>query len=223
MKKVFVRMIPVLLLGSYLGYVGYQNSKQQQSSFTSIKNADLEMQKEKDVFLPLLGQVKDFSLIAQDEGVFERSQNLDHKVWVASFIFTRCKGPCPMMTQKMHRIQNEIKSQGLDNDVRLVSITMDPDYDSPGVLKEFGLEYGADFKIWSFLTGDKNKIIELAKEAFRVPAGDEPDMHSTRFILMDQQSKIRGYYDVSSEGGVGVHRLLEAVKHLVLKTDYTES
>ncbi|NRA44495.1 MAG: SCO family protein [Oligoflexales bacterium] len=143
------------------------------------------------VNLPSLGTIGEFSLQSQ-QGESIGVQHLDGNVWIGSFIFTRCQGPCPMMTQKMARLQKELA--GVPN-LKHVSITMDPEHDTSEVLLEYANKYHADHDRWLFLTGNKQDIIKLAIEAFKLPAGEDPDMHSTRFVLVDQQQKIRGYYD----------------------------
>ena len=93
----------------------------------------------------------------------------------------------------------ELQSRfGNASDFRLLSISVNPDYDTPEILKQYGDRYGADHDRWRFLTGDKDLIHELAVEGFKVGSVEDPIFHSTRFILLDSKARIRGYY-ISSE------------------------
>ena len=144
--------------------------------------------------LPVLGELIEFQLTDQDGDHFSR-KDLMGKVWVADFIFTTCAGPCPVMSGQFTELQSRFANA---SDFRLLSISVNPDYDTPEILKEYGDRYGADHTRWRFLTGEKERIHELAVEGFKVGSIEEPIFHSTRFILLDSQAKIRGYY-ISSE------------------------
>ena len=141
--------------------------------------------------LPKLSQVAPFQLIDQDGQIFSE-EALKGKVWVVDFIFTRCKGPCPLMTEKMAELQENFK--GSEN-IHFVTITMDADFDSSSVLKKFAEEYGANFSKWHFLTGKSEDIISIARNIFKVPAESDPEMHTTRFVLVDGDGFIRSYHD----------------------------
>ncbi len=149
---------------------------------------------------PNFSKAPEFELIDQSAQPFE-SGNLRGKVWIASFIFTRCKSACPLLTGQMAEFQKELKGSR----ILLVSFSVDPDYDSPQVLKEYAAHYGAEEGRWFFLTGKKEKIRELMSGGFELgvadataedlAAGAEPVMHSNRFVLVDKGGLIRGYYD----------------------------
>ncbi|HEY3305677.1 MAG TPA: SCO family protein [Candidatus Binatia bacterium] len=100
--------------------------------------------------------VPDFNLTDQDERLF-RSGSLQGKVALVSFIYTTCADVCPLLTAKFAGIQRKLKSQGL-NDYFLLSITTDPEADTPKVLRSYGQRFGADFRSWAFLTGDKREL-----------------------------------------------------------------
>ena len=106
--------------------------------------------------LPKLSQVAPFQLIDQDGQIFSE-EALKGKVWVVDFIFTRCKGPCPLMTEKMAELQENFK--GSEN-IHFVTITMDADFDSSSVLKKFAEEYGANFSKWHFLPKSLEIIVK---------------------------------------------------------------
>jgi cytochrome oxidase Cu insertion factor (SCO1/SenC/PrrC family) len=147
--------------------------------------------------LPVLGEVPDFSLI-EANGQPLRRRDLQGRVWIASFIFTHCAGTCPIMTFHMKKLQAELPAR---DDLRLVSFTVDPDRDTPEVLQAYAKREGADTTRWLFLTGEKKPIHELAQKGFRLAVAEgqgseeEPILHSTKFVLVDKQARIRGYYD----------------------------
>lgn len=155
-------------------------------------------EKEVQKVLPKISKIEPFSLVNQESKPFGYSQ-LQDKVWVVNFIFTRCKGPCPLMTEKMASLQSEF---GKDSRVHYVTITMDANFDSPEVLKAFGKKHQADFNTWNFLTGDPDLIVDIARNIFKVPSDKNPEMHTTRFVLVDAKNHIRGYYDSLDEGSL---------------------
>jgi cytochrome oxidase Cu insertion factor (SCO1/SenC/PrrC family) len=141
--------------------------------------------------LPVLGQIPEFELTDQRGQKFQRS-SLDGHVWVADFIYTNCEGPCPRMSSRMHQIQKVTNSA-----VRLVSFSVDPARDTPSALEEYGRKYSADAARWRFLTGSSETLNMLDHDAFKLGSlGAEMD-HSTRFVLIDQKGRIRGYYGLA--------------------------
>jgi cytochrome oxidase Cu insertion factor (SCO1/SenC/PrrC family) len=114
--------------------------------------------------LPVYGSVPDFALIDQN-GRPVRKADLEGKIWIANFIFTNCPDECPLMTVEMGQLQSDLAAvPGL----RLVSITVDPERDTPPVLSEYAERFHAHPKRWLFLTGDKRAIYRLAREGFRL-------------------------------------------------------
>ena len=128
-------------------------------------------------------------------------KDLRGHVWVASFIFTRCNGPCPQVTSTMARLQAELKDLP---DVRLVTFTVDPKRDDLSALNEYANIRKADPKRWLFLTGDEATIHKLMREQFKqaverkegdnIQPGDEFG-HSTRLVLIDKKNTIRAFFD----------------------------
>jgi protein SCO1/2 len=148
--------------------------------------------------LPVHGTVADFAFQSQTGRRITRDDLFGH-VWIADFIFTRCAGPCPRMTADLARIAGDLSAFP---ELRLVSFSVDPEYDTPAVLAEYAATYSADPERWYFLTGEKAKIFRLAIESFKMGAADgenaqDPVLHSTRFVLVDRKGQIRGYYDSS--------------------------
>ena len=148
--------------------------------------------------LPVYNTVPHFSLTDSYNRPFN-SDTVRGKVWVADFIYTHCPGPCPRMTSQMHRISNEVAGK---TDVYLVSFTVDPARDTPVVLNDFAQKFGGPSAQWSFLTGSPDTLHLLARKVFAV--GDLVGVmdHSTKFILVDKTSRIRGYYSTFDPEGM---------------------
>jgi len=151
--------------------------------------------------VPVIGSVPEFSL-TEANGATMRRADLLGKVWIASFLFTRCGEACPMMMRHEVRLQTELPRR---DDLRLVSFSVDPDWDTPKVLTDYAHTFGADQGRWLFLTGDKKQIYRLTIDGFRLatrgadPAKDMPILHSAKLVLVDRHGAIRGYYDSSDE------------------------
>ena len=140
--------------------------------------------------MPPIGEIPAFRFTTQ-EGKTLTKEDLLGKVWVADFIFTRCTGPCPMMTSRMAELA---KGLAKAKDVRLVSITVDPEHDTPEVLGEYASRMNADPSKWIFLTGPKPEIGEFARKGmFQVLAYDGKGVptHSSRFLVIDREGRIR--------------------------------
>lgn len=136
--------------------------------------------------LPVFGEVPQFELLNQRGQKFDGSA-LNGHVWIADFIFTNCESSCPRMSSKMHSIQ-----KATDSAVKLVSFTVDPQRDTPQALAEYGKKYSADNARWTFLTGNPATLEMLDRDAFKL--GSLNMDHSTRFVLIDKQGRVRGYY-----------------------------
>src|SRR5262245_5408071 len=163
--------------------------------------------------LPVMSDAPDFKLTERSAREVRRDE-LAGKVWVADFIFTQCAGTCPLMTVNMKKLQDALPAE-----VQFVSFSVDPEHDTPEVLKEYADRNGADPKRWLFLTGDKAALYTLSIDGFKLaldatggtPA--EPIVHSTRFALVDRQGRIRGYYGMEDEDALD--RLAKDVKTLM--------
>lgn len=156
--------------------------------------------------LQVIGPVASFNLTNQD------SQNtsladLTNRVWVADIVFTRCAGPCPRMTAQMKQVQDALPK---DSTARLVTLTTDPEFDTPEVLKKYGQRFGADFNRWTFLTGTKHEIGLLAANSLKLSAQpvkpeDQKDaadlfIHTTIFVIVDKQAQLRGFFETAGDG-----------------------
>ena len=155
------------------------------------------------------GRVPDFQLITQANQPFDR-KSLDGKVWAADFIFTHCTGPCPRMSAHMRRVQSAVQEFP---DVRLVSFSVDPARDTPAALLEYALRFHAQPGRWFFLTGDVKTLDALDRRAFMLGNVDGSLEHSTRFVLVDRQGRIRGYYGTSEDDPTA--RLIVDIRRLL--------
>lgn len=148
--------------------------------------------------LPVFYAAPGFSLIDQEGRPF-KSDDLRGRVWVADFIFTRCPGVCPKMTMKMSGLQGAVARK----DVHFVSFTVDPERDTPAVLKEYAKSFDADPARWHFLTGEKSALFEAAA-GMKLTAGPAgkfgPEIvHAEKFLLVDGVGRVRGIYDSNDE------------------------
>jgi len=144
------------------------------------------------ISLPIYGQVSNFTLIdSVSEKPFTLRQ-LEGKVWAANFIFTTCGDICPTMSTNMAALHRSYEAV---DDVMLVSISVNPEYDSPEVLRAYAKKYRANPNKWHFLTGERATIKDLSVKSFKLGDIKEPVFHSSRFALVDKHGLIRGYYD----------------------------
>jgi len=174
--------------------------------------------------LCVLGSIAEFTLTNQDGQVTSLAAFSNH-VWVADIIFTRCAGPCPRMTGQMRSVQNALPPA---SEAKLVTLTTDPDNDSPAVLKKYGQHFDADFNRWTFLTGTKAQIAGLASDSLKLSAvpvkpedrKDNSDLfiHTTIFVVVDKHAQLRGVFETGGEGVDWTNsvqpRLLLAVQQL---------
>lgn len=153
--------------------------------------------------LPVLGGVPAFELVDQ-HGATVTSDDLRGRVWVAGFIFTRCPTVCPALTQRMWEVQHH--SRALGDAFRLVSISIDPAFDSPERLEAYARAHRASSRSWLFLTGPSDAVRRTVVEGFKIHVGEgdystNPGsiVHGTHLVLVDHALRIRGYYDSADE------------------------
>jgi len=150
--------------------------------------------------LQTFGAVPPFFLTDRDGRGITLS-DLKGKVWIVNFIYTNCPDSCPIQSAQMRNIQEDFQNE---RDLRLVSITVDPERDTPQVLSQYAKRFSADPTRWFFLTGEKETIYKFARDGFRLGAAELPHetrpesgathTHSPRFVLVDRDAQIRGYY-----------------------------
>jgi protein SCO1 len=155
--------------------------------------------------LPVYGQVASFTLTNQD-GHAVSLGDLRGSVWVADIIFTRCPGPCLSMTRQMRDLQQALAG---NSQVKLVTLTTDPDFDTPPVLKTYAERFGANLGRWMFLTGTKRQIANLATDSLKLTAVEtKPEerrspedlfVHSTIFVVVDKRGQLRGIFETTGE------------------------
>lgn len=148
--------------------------------------------------LPVYGRVGQFRLIDAQGQAFD-SVRLNNKVWVTAFFFTSCSGICPILTRNLKSLQDMYQAYP---DVEFVSISVNPEQDTPPALSAYAQKYAADTNRWHFLTGSREDITKVAVQGFKVGSVDEPIFHSASFVLVDRQGNIRGYYDGTNKDEV---------------------
>jgi protein SCO1/2 len=156
--------------------------------------------------LPLLAELPAFSLIAEDGTRFGK-EDLLGRVWITDFVFTSCSDACPRLQAKMKSIQDRLIPPEQGGNIGLLSISVDPERDTPQKLKQYALDFGARPGLWRSLTGDQQEVERTVVRGFhtamaKVPAqGADPHLaafeilHGERLVLLDRMGRIRGYYD----------------------------
>jgi protein SCO1/2 len=156
----------------------------------------------KEVAQTIYPVIPDFSFINED-GKVVTEKDFKNKVYVADFFFVTCPTICPVMKKNMLTVYNEYK----DNpDVKILSHTIDPEHDTPEVLKKYATDLGVSGKMWQFVTGDKEKIYDIGQKHYMVSALEDSSqaggyIHSGAFVLIDKDRHIRGMYDGTTEEG----------------------
>ena len=125
-------------------------------------------------------------------------KDYENKVYVADFFFTTCPSICPIMTKNMFSLQEKLKTKYPE--VKLLSYSVTPEIDTIDQLKRYAIENKVDDEIWNLVTGDKKEIYTLARKSYLVVQNDgnggPHDMiHTENFVLIDEENRIRGYYD----------------------------
>ena len=157
---------------------------------------------------PVLIRAPDFTL-TDHSGQPYGSDHFLGRACIVNIICTRCQTTSPTQTARLKELQDEWESHPAWNDIRILSITVDPAYDTPDVLMDYAAATGADMDHWKFLTGPKDTLLELIRQGFQLPVADEtvpdgvPVTHSSDFVLIDPQGHVRGFYDSSSVAELG--------------------
>lgn len=157
--------------------------------------------------LPVLRTISSMDLVDQ-EGEPVNLQTFRGQPWFANIIFTRCPGPCARMTQKMRQLQEALPAEA--SEVQLVSLTTDPDFDTPEVLSQYARKFQVDTRSWKFLTGTKEEIVRVSTQEWLLVMLEKGEaerespndifLHSTLTVLMDGLGRIRGTYEILEEG-----------------------
>jgi protein SCO1/2 len=176
-----------------------------------LRNAEVSALRQRTV--SSYGAVPGFQLSNQNGQPFGSAQ-LAGKIWIADFIYTTCPGPCPMISSRMSELQKPLEK----TDVRLVSFSVDPQKDTPEVLRRYAEKLQAEPARWDFLTGPKSSIYKISHDGFKLAVSDGSDaqgipVHSTRMVLVDRHGQIRGYYDATEPEAIT--KLLADTNHLL--------
>jgi len=163
--------------------------------------------------LPLLANLPQFRLVDQDNRPFSRDDMLG-KVWVADFVFTSCADACPRLQNKMKRIQDRLLPPEQGGSIALLSISVDPERDTPEKLRDYAQAFGARKAMWVYLTGPQKEVERTVVQGFhtamaKLPVpGRDPHleafdiMHGERFVLVDAKGRIRGFYDADDPDAI---------------------
>ncbi len=154
---------------------------------------------------PVMFELPDFELVRADGTPFRRADLAGH-VWVVSFFFTSCPSTCPRVTRAMKSLAERYDAHDLP--VRLLSISVDPERDTPEVLARYGETVGADPARWTFVTGPKEAVYDLLENGFRLGVGQREEQgdgrydiaHSTKLALVGPEGGVRGYYGIDELG-----------------------
>ena len=193
--KVTLILIPIVTLGMLLWLRNLEVSALRQRTVSSY------------------GTVPAFQLTNQNGQPFGSGQ-LARKIWIADFVYTTCPGPCPMISGRMSELQKPLEK----SDVHLVSFSVDPEKDTPAVLRGYAAKLQAEPGRWDFLTGAKSAIYKLSHDGFKLAVSDGNDaqglpVHSTRMVLVDRHGQIRGYYDATEPDAIT--KLVADTNHLL--------
>lgn len=142
-------------------------------------------------------QIPPFKFVDQDNNTFTE-KDMEGKIVVADFIFTTCPGICPKLTGQMTRLQEKFRGE---QDILMLSYTVDPARDTPEALKQYGEKFDADFEQWKFLTGDSDELFDVSKNGYFMyaapatdPDAEEEFDHGGKLVLLDKERVIRGFY-----------------------------
>ncbi len=166
----------------------------------------------------VLGNIGDFQLLDQNNATIKRA-DLDGKVCIATFVFTRCTLTCPLQSQWMAKLQQRLQKEPSWDGIRLITFSVDPEFDTPAVLKNYSKGLKADDNHWLFLTGKREDIWTLCKDSFHLPVADSPAdssvpiVHDPRVALIDRQGRIRAYFDPLSQESLSP--IMEALNHVL--------
>jgi protein SCO1/2 len=167
---------------------------------------------------PVLFALPDFQL-TDDQGQPYGSADLEGRIWLANFIFTRCTTVCPIFTAQMGKLQHRLHNSAAA--VHLVSFSVDPDYDTPEVLAKYAYAHRASPRMWSFLTGPTLEVREAVVEGFKSAwvesetADPQGIIHGSHFALVDPKLQVRGYYALDDADTVT--RVMQDVQALIME------
>ena len=168
----------------------------------------------KEVVDTIYNAIPAFNFVNQ-EGDTVTEKIVEGKIYIADFFFTTCPTICPIMKRQMIKVYDQYKG---NPDVMILSHSIDPDHDTPQVLKKFAADLGVEGNQWQFLTGEKEKIYEIGQKNYLSTAKEDKTadggyIHSGAFILVDKEKHVRGMYDGTTEEGT--QKLIADIKTLL--------
>lgn len=152
--------------------------------------------------LPTLRTVSAFTGTDHNNERFDASK-MKGRVWIASFFFSRCGTVCPALNTVLSGLQKDYSDS-----VSFVSLTSDPAYDTPAVMKDYAEQYNAKPGVWYFVTMPLDSMITVASRDLGLVEPTAPDIHSTRFVLIDKKMTVRGFYDSADTADVSKLRAI---------------
>lgn len=199
MKRILF-LVVFFVLGVTITYFMIKPSKEKSLPVINPVDVNQEMVDPELLRIGYGHKIGNFSFLNQD-GIVITQQDVKGKVFVAEYFFTTCGTICPIMNVQMQRVHKAFQA---NNNVRILSFTVDPKVDTVAQMNRYAVAHGADAKSWFFLTGTQEKLYELARKSFFVlkPAETENQgdvgsdfIHTNNFVLVDKEMRIRGYYD----------------------------
>ena len=199
--------LKIIVLNFLVALLAFSCSQEKKLPFLGPKQANAQGD-------TVYHQIPSFRFLNQDS-VFVSEKDVEGKVYVADFFFTTCPTICPKMKTQMLRIYERYKDR---DEVRIISHSIDPDFDTPNVLKDYAARLQVKAPKWNLLTGDKAAIYQLGQKSYMVSAQEDPNeaggfVHSGAFILVDKNRHVRGIYDGTVEAEV--NHLLEDMEVLL--------
>ncbi len=140
--------------------------------------------------VPVYGQAPKFSLQLADGEEFSK-QNLKNRISLLNFFFTSCPSVCPAISGEVSSLHKQFSS---NPQLQFISVSIDPERDSPQALQAYSAKFGADPQRWHFLRGEMSEVNGLL-EGLKLSSGESAEMHTTRLVLLDKLARVRGYYD----------------------------
>lgn len=200
---VIILVIPFLL---FIGYKSYDNRFGSLSYYGAIEKTTGNNSN-------LPAQVSEFNFINSDQKIITR-KDIDGKIVVINFFFSKCSTICPQMLSNETKLAEAVAG---NSDIKMYSITVDPENDTPERLKEFSFQYNSTFSNWEFLSGKKTDIYRFARKGLQVivtdgDGGPADFIHSDMLVLIDKHGQIRGYYRGTEKGKVD--ELISDIKKL---------
>lgn len=189
-KQFFLAMVAGLLVA------GCSHEKESPLPIFGSREVVAKEENGKKVIDTVYHTIAPFQFVNQDSAVVTNA-TFANKIYIADFFFTSCRTICPKMKTQMLRVYDSIQSMP---DVLILSHTIDPEYDTVGLLHDFADRLGVKSDKWHFVTGVKDSIYTIAQTSYFATAMEdktEPDgfIHSGAFLLIDKQGRIRGKYD----------------------------